>query len=77
MLPNATFIGTNRVMNGAEFTKWMKEQGLRVSDVASKTGLDPNTVYAFRRGQTVNRTTVHLLLSFVASYERSKIGAVS
>jgi predicted transcriptional regulator len=66
-------------MSGSEFTKWMKENGLRVADVASKTGLDPNTVYAFRRGESVMRSTIRLINDFVADYEqsKSKVKAVS
>ena len=58
-------------MTGKQFESWMKQHGLRVSDVAVKTKLDPNTVYAFRRGVSVRRTTVDLLLRFVADFEAS------
>jgi hypothetical protein len=59
-------------MTGKQFTKWMRENDLRVPDIASKTGLDPNTVYAFRRDKSVNRTTKDILMRFVEEYEASQ-----
>ena len=56
-------------MTGKQFEKWMKQNSLRVSDVASKTKLDPNTIYAFRRGVSVRETTVDILLRFVSEFE--------
>jgi hypothetical protein len=56
-------------MSGPDFVKWMKVHELRVSDVASKTKLDPNTIYAFRRGKSVNPATKEALRRFVSDYE--------
>jgi transcriptional regulator with XRE-family HTH domain len=58
-------------MTGKQFTDWMKKQGLRVSDVASKTKLDPNTIYKFRRGGSVWPITEDTILRFIQEYERS------
>ena len=56
-------------MTSKQFVEWMKIQGLRVSDVASATKLDPNTIYAYRRGESVRRTTIDILLRFVSEYK--------
>gem|GEM_PF-2570509 len=60
-------------MTGTDFIKWMKQRGLRVADVASKTGLNTNTVYAFRRGQPVHRSTEFLLERFKDEYDRTQV----
>lgn len=57
-------------MTGKQFKNWMKEQGLRVTDIASETKLGTNTIYAFRRGQDVRPTTVDILNQFVQRYEQ-------
>jgi hypothetical protein len=62
-------------VTGTEFTRWMKIMRLRVADVASQTGLDPNTIYAFRRGEVVRRTTTDILLRFMAEYNQHPLRA--
>lgn len=56
-------------MTPAEFKAWMKKQDLRVVDVAHFTKLDLNTIYAFRRGDPVNRVTRDVIYRFVAEYQ--------
>jgi transcriptional regulator with XRE-family HTH domain len=56
-------------MSGNDFKEWMKKRKLRVADVAARTNLDPNTVYAFRRGESVRRTTVDIINRFVREYD--------
>lgn len=59
-------------MTGKDFKEWMKRNGLRVSDIASKTGLDPNTIYAYRRDQNVHRTTRDILNRFVTEFSKQR-----
>ena len=56
-------------MTGKQFKDWMIKEKIRVPDVASKTGLDPNTVYSFRRGKSVSPNTVDKLIEFYEQYE--------
>lgn len=58
-------------MTGKQFKNWMKEHGLRVTDIASKTKLGTNTIYDFRRGKDMRPTTVSILLQFVQQYEQT------
>ncbi len=58
-------------MTGRQFEKWMKARRLRVSEIASATGLDPNTVYAFRREEPTRRTTKDILIRFVSEYDQA------
>ena len=56
-------------MTGKQLTKWMKEHGVRVADLAHTTGLGTNTVYAFRREESVATSSRMAILRFVSDFE--------
>ena len=56
-------------MTGKQFIAWMKVRKLRVPDVAARTGLSSNTIYAFRRDESVHHLTRKEIMDFVATYD--------
>lgn len=59
-------------MTPKQFRAWMKQQDLRVADVASATRLSTNTIYAFLRGDSVQISTKDHLNRFAIDYGQRK-----
>jgi uncharacterized protein YbgA (DUF1722 family) len=64
-------------VTGKEFVTWMRQRKIRVAEVAFHTGLDTNTIYSFRRGESVSRSTITLINHYVADYEAKRIEKVA